>query len=235
MNIDIKYTNENLILHGIKCAIYGDSGTGKTRLLATAPKPFIISAEFGLLGLRGQHIPYVDVRSVADVQEVYEWFCQSDEAKQYETIGFDSLSEITELLLADIKPGFKDKRQAYGDMADQISSLIRAFRNIEGFNVVFLAKMQKKEDEDIGKIWYQPLLPGKVLPQGLPYLVDEVFCARIYESGTYGEEDYERIHYLQTYSTEQITCKDRSGALDGREVMDLSVIFDKIRKVVDDD
>lgn len=229
MEVNIKYTDEDVRIHGVKCAIFGDSGTGKTRLLATAPDPLIISAEFGLLSLRNDHIPYIEVGNVEEVQDVYEWLEESEEAKKFKTIGFDSLSEVTELLLTKLKPGYKDKRQAYGEMAEHIGTMIRAFRNLKGYNVVFIAKMQKKEDEDLGITYFQPLLPGKVLPQGLPYLVDEVFCARIYEIGEFGDDDYERIHYLQTYSTDKITCKDRSGELEPREKMNLSDIFDKIK------
>lgn len=229
MNIKIKYTDKDVALHGIKCAVYGDSGTGKTKLLTTAKDVFIISAEHGLLSTTDMHIPYVEIASIDDVQEVYEWLKDSKEARKYKTIGFDGLSEITELLLMELKPTYKDKRQAYGEMADKVGTMIRGFRDIDGYNIVFTAKMQKKEDEDLGIVYFQPLLPGKVLPQGLPYLVDEVFCARIHEEGEYGQDGYSREHYLQTYSTDKITCKDRSGALDGHEPMDLEHIFKKIR------
>ena len=98
MEINIKYTDKDVKIHGIKCAIFGDSGTGKTRLLATAPKPIIISAEHGLLSLKGDHVPYVEVSSVEEVQDVYSWLLESEEAKQFETVGatLDDLKVIRE-------------------------------------------------------------------------------------------------------------------------------------------
>ncbi len=227
----IKYTDKHATLHGVKCAVYGESGVGKTRLLATAPKPFVISTEYGLLSLKKDHIPYAEIRTIDDVQEVYEWIVDSEEAKEFETIGFDGISEISELLLQTLKPTVKDKRNAYGDMADQVGALIRNFRDIKGKNVVFTAKMRKVEDEDLGITYFTPLLPGKVLPQGLPYLVDEVFCMQVHEEGTYGEDDYQRYSFLQTYSTQRIVCKDRSGELDDIEEPDLTKIFNKIKGI----
>lgn len=228
----IKYTDKDVILHGIKCAVYGDSGVGKTRLIATAPKPLYISTEHGLLSVKDNHFPYIEIATIADVQEVYEWLRDSEEAQKYETIGFDGISEISELLLLALKPTVKDKRNAYGETADQVGAMLRNFRDLRGYNIVFTCKMRKIVDENLGLTYFVPLLPGQVLPQGLPYLVDEVFCMRVYEEGTYGEEDYERITYLQTYSTDSIIAKDRSGSLDDQEEPNLTKIFDKIKKSV---
>lgn len=93
------------------------------------------------------------------------------------------------------------------------------------------------EDEDLGITYFVPLLPGKVLPQGLPYLVDEVFCMQIHEEGTYGQDDYQRYSYLQTFNTSKIVAKDRSGCLDeyeypgdGDDIPNLTVLFNKIKK-----
>ena len=228
----IKYTDKDVVLHGIKCAVYGDSGVGKTRLIATAPKPFYISTEHGLLSVRENHHPYVEISNIHDVQEVYEWFRDSDEASKYETIGFDGISEISELLLQELKPTVKDKRNAYGETADKVGMMLRNFRDLKCFNVIFTCKMRKVVDEDLGITYFVPLLPGQVLPQGLPYLVDEVFCMRIHEEGTYGEDDYERYSYLQTYSTDKIIAKDRSGCLDENEEPNLTKIFNKIKNGV---
>lgn len=41
---------------GIKCLVYGGSGTGKTVLSATLPTPVLISAEAGVLSLRKDNL-----------------------------------------------------------------------------------------------------------------------------------------------------------------------------------
>ena len=50
--LKIQYTDDPQIFSGVKCVVYGPAGGGKTRLLATAPSPIILSAEKGLLSLK---------------------------------------------------------------------------------------------------------------------------------------------------------------------------------------
>ncbi|MEE8382682.1 MAG: ATP-binding protein [Thermodesulfobacteriota bacterium] len=226
-SINIKSTKD-VKVNGVKCAIFGGSGVGKTMLCATAPAPLIVSAEKGLLSLSRVDIPYVDVNSLDDVGEVYKWIKLSDEAKQYKTICLDSLSEITEVLLHRFKAttfskkGRKDPLGAYLKLADSAGAMIRNFRDLDGLNIVFTAKEIKKEDSDTGIVSIDPMLPGKVLPHGLPYLVDEVFRMQISD----GEE---QIRFLQTNADRRTTCKDRSGMLDKHEKPDLTYIFNKIK------
>lgn len=223
MTVCIRSTND-VKVNGVKCAVYGSSGVGKTRLCATAPSPLIISTEKGLLSLAHDDIPYVEANNLEEIGEVYDWVANSDEAKKYETICIDSLSEICELLIAEFKPEFKDKRQAYMKLADKAAPLIRHFRDLDGKNIVFTCKMALRENEATGLWVYEPMLPGRVLPHGLPYLVDEVFCYQI------AEVDGEQVRFLQTNTEANKPCKDRSGALDANEKPDLTYIFNKIKE-----
>ncbi|RLD03099.1 MAG: AAA family ATPase [Chloroflexota bacterium] len=224
MAIKIKSTKD-VHANGIKVVLYGQSGTGKTVMASTAPSPIIISAEKGLLSLAGQDLPYIEVKSIEDIGEAYKYCVGAD----YETIIIDSLSEITETVLTQFKKtmiaesssGKIDARQAYGKIAESIGALIRNFRDIEGKNVVFIAKERRMEDEESGIVTFEPYMPGKVLPFNLPYLVDEVFCLMI------GKKD-ERI--VQTNADRKRPCKDRSGKLDAKEPADFSAIFNKIKE-----
>lgn len=209
-------------VNGIKCAVCGFSGVGKTKLLATAPNPIIISAEKGLLSLARESVPYIDVSSFQDVQDAFDYLAGSDEAKQYQTIGYDSLSETCEQLLGFHKKKEKDGRRAYMKMADSIGELIRKIRDLPDKHVVFTSKMIRKDNEEDGTWWYEPMLPGRVLPNGLPYFVDEVFCMQVANDGT---------RFLQTNNTPKITCKDRAGVLDENERPDLTSIFNKIQEM----
>ncbi len=88
----------------------------------------------------------------------YEWVT-SEEASQYKSICLDSISEIAEVVLNHEKKHAKDPRQAYGSMQEQVTDLIRAFRDIEGKHVYFSAKLEKTQDET-GRILYAPAMPG---------------------------------------------------------------------------
>ena len=228
MAINIRRTSD-VSVQGIKCVVYGESGVGKTVLCSTAPSPFIISAEQGLLSLQSLDVPYVEALSIKQIGEIYNFLrSDSEEAKQFETICIDSLSEMTSVCLLEIKrdmiaesqSGKIDARQSYGKLAESVGTMIRRFRDMKDKNVIFVAKQKRVEDDDAGTSSFQPFLPGKVLPFDLPYLVDEVFCMRMARDKT---------RYLQTSMERKYVAKDRSGKLDPEERPDLSQIFNKIR------
>lgn len=220
----IKIQNtKNFGTNGVKVLIYGRAGIGKTRTCATAPKPLIISAESGLLSLVDAGVDYVEVNTVDDVNDVYQWLTSSKEAKKYDTICLDSISEIAEVLLSTFKSQVTDARQAYGQLNDEMTKTIRSFRDISGKNVVFTAKEVRIVDEAVGKTSFVPAMPGKTLTNGLPFFFDEVFplLPGKLESG-------EEYTYLQTYADLHREGKDRSGRLEKVEEPDLTKLFNKI-------
>lgn len=222
MAIQLRSTKELGRTAGVKVLVYGRPGAGKTRLCATAPNPIILSAESGLLSLSEVDIPVQTINSIDDLNEVYAWLCSSDEAKGYQTICLDSVSEIAEQVLATEKAAAKDGRKAYGEMQDRVTRLLRAFRDLPGKNVYFSSKMEKMQNED-GMILYQPSLPGKTLSQGIGYFFDEVFALVNVK-----DEDGNLMRCLQTTSDTSYEAKDRSGKLSFYEAPNLSAIFQKI-------
>ncbi len=191
--------------HGVKCVVYGGAGVGKTRLCATAPKPIIISAESGLLSLKDVDCDYIEISKLKDLDEAYNYLKKSDD---YETICVDSLSEICEVVLAELIPGHKDKRQAYGEMAEAIMPMLKRFRDIPNKNVIFTSKLINVEDEESGKVTQELFIPGKVLSNQIPYLVDELFLLG---------KDRKGATAMYTSPTRSAFAKDRSGALDAIE------------------
>jgi len=220
MPIEIKSTRGYRV-DSVKCVIYGKAGVGKTVLCSTAPDPIIISAEHGLLSLANLDLPYIEVKTLQDIADAFDLLKKDD---TYKTICLDSVSEISEVLLSRLKKDAKDARQAYGQLADGLSAMIRNFRDLEGKNIVMTAKMRSREDELAGTVEYMPSLPGRVLPESLPYLVDEVFVMHAKPKGK------NIVRALQTQPDHQYVAKDRSGALEKFEEPDLSKIFDKIVK-----
>ena len=198
----------------IKLCVYGPAGIGKTVLCSTAPDPIIISAEAGLLSLSSLDVPYIEVTSLEDLDEVYRTVKKSD----YQTICLDSISEIAELVLKTLKEGERDPRQAYLKMAEAMLHCIRNFRDLKGKHVVFTAKMESRVD-DLDIMQHRPILPGQMLPNQLPYMVDELFCM---------VQDKSKRRMLQTESDRNRVCKDRSGKLSATEEPNLTNIFNKI-------
>lgn len=223
MTVHITTTQQAAQLHGIKCLVYGKSGSGKTKLASTAPSPIILSAESGILSLREFQIPMIQIKTVADLTEVHQWAQNSAEAKQFATIYIDSISEIGEVVLANAKAQVKDPRQAYGELIEKMMATIKAFRDLPGKNVVMAAKQEPIKDEMTGIVQYGPSMPGSKLGPQLPYLFDEVF--RLGVGKTPQGVEY---RFLQTGPDLQYDAKDRSGSLDPVERPDLSFVFSKI-------
>lgn len=208
------------LANGIKALIYGRAGIGKTRICATAPVPIIISAEAGMLSLRDQDVPVIEINRLDDLQRALD-YVSGPAGASWHTICLDSISEIAEKVLANARAGTKDGRQAYGILAEQMWTTIKAFRDIKGKCVVMTAKAKYEKDQD-GVMRWAPMMPGQQLTQGLAYYFDEVFHLGTYR-GAGGEHTS-----LQTHADLQYEAKDRSGALDHFEYPDLTNVFNKI-------
>jgi len=208
---------------GIKCLIHGGSGIGKTTLCATCPAPIIISAESGLLSLSSYDLPVVEMKTLKDLEEVYDWLETSKEANKYRTICIDSISDVAEVILMEYKKRTKDGRMAYGEMADDMGIIIRKFRDLPGKNVYMIAKTKRVVDEASSLTSYMPSVPGQLLLQDLPFLFDLVGAMR------YGKTSAGVTYrYIQTEGDMQWSAKDRSGALAKVEEPHLGKLFKKI-------
>lgn len=223
MALQFSTTDQASAAAGVKVLVYGDAGMGKTTLCATAPAPIIISAESGLLSLRKYRIPVIEIKTIEQLTEAYDWCIRSAEARQFATICIDSISEIGEVVLANAKRQVKDPRQAYGELIEKMTMTIRAFRDLPGKHVYMAAKMEPMKDELTNVVKYGPSMPGAKLGPQLAYFFDEVF--RLGVNKTPQGETY---RFLQTQPDLQYTAKDRSGSLAAIEAPDLNHVFTKI-------
>jgi phage nucleotide-binding protein len=228
MAIQFTTTQEAGKSHGVKVLVYGRAGAGKTRLIETCPRPIIFSAESGLLSLAHTSIPVATIRNIKDLADAYEWAVMSPDAKNFDTICLDSISEIAEALLSAERKKSKDPRQAYGEMQDQIATQIRMFRDLPGKHVYFSAKLEQRNSESTGSGAAQcgPAMPGSKTSQGMAYYFDEVFMLGI--GNVPGTTPPQTYRYLQTQPDFMNEAKDRSGKLDPVEEANLGKIFQKI-------
>lgn len=224
MAIKLTTTREAAQINGIKVLVYGQAGSGKTTLCATTEAPtLIISAESGLLSLRKYDIPVINVNTIQDVHESYRFLLESNEAKDFEWVCLDSISEIAEVVLANEKKNVRDIRQAYGALVDQMLELLRAFRDLPGRNVYMSSKLERVQDAATGSMLFGPSMPGAKLNQAIGYIFDEMFVLRAEKA-----DDGQVYRTLQTQQDLQFVCKDRSGCLDTFEEPSLSHIRNKI-------
>jgi phage nucleotide-binding protein len=221
MAINVKTTG-SMAANGVKVLVYGQAGAGKTSLIKSLPSPIVLSAEGGLLSIQDADLPFIEIASMDDLREAYEWLTSSDESKSYKSVALDSISEIAEVCLNTEKKATKDPRQAYGAMQEQMADIIRAFRDLPGRHVYMSAKLEKTQDE-MGRVLYAPSMPGNKTGQALPYFFDEVLALRVEKDG-----DGATQRALMCDSDGLWLAKDRSGKLDAWEAPDLSAVFAKI-------
>jgi phage nucleotide-binding protein len=221
MAIQLKRTKE-ATAQAVKLLVYGQAGAGKTSLIPTLPKPVILSAEGGLLSIADTNLPFIEITSMQELKEAYQWLTGSAEAAEFESVALDSISEIAEVVLNQEKKINKDPRAAYGAMQEQMADIIRGFRDLPGKHVYMSAKLEKTQDE-MGRVLYAPSMPGNKTGQSLPYFFDEVLALRV-------EKDAEGFtrRALMTDGDGLWLAKDRSGKLEVWEDADLGEIIKKI-------
>lgn len=229
--------------HGVKGIIFGNAGTGKTMLAATAPRPFLISVENGILSLKksniervfgvnspgiSYNIPLASISSVDDFQKVYQDLTTNEKMfESFDTIYIDSLSEIVEAILKNELSGTSSSGNkingmaAYGEMASLTIEWCKKFRDLPGKHVFLTCKQGISDHTGL----MGPSMPGRMLEREIPYLFDEVLQIAVGED----QATKQPFRYIRTCSDLKNYAKDRSGALDPRG--ELPFLYNIISKI----
>jgi ABC-type iron transport system FetAB ATPase subunit len=217
-------TNTGAInVHNVFCLIVGSSGVGKTTLAKTLEesRTLIISAESGLLSLKGTNIDVYEVNSSNEVKEAIAYAVNNQD--KYDNLFFDSLTEIGEIFFSELKPKY-DKKQnfnLYEHYTTELTKLLKWLRDLKGFNK-YLTCLDKMVQKDFTEVISIDLIQ-KSLAKKIPALFDEVFYMAIHE-----KEDGTNVRAICTDNSVIDFAKDRSGKLNKYEKPDLGIITNKI-------
>lgn len=187
--------------HKIKALIYGDSGSGKTSFGATAPNVIFASAEAGLLSVWNKRIPYVEIKSIKDLQDLYLYLAAGKH--DYQTVVIDSISEINDLIKSQLeaKRGRALQIQDWGEIAKQIENILRKFRSLDMHVIMIAQESIERDDQKIVK--YTPALNGKTATK-IAYFMDIVGHIEVLPTGE---------HLINTQPSPKYLTKDRTGRL----------------------
>jgi len=196
--------------HFLKCLIYGPSGSGKTVFTGTAEEAIYASAEGGLLSIADKNPQFAEIKSLKDLADLYSYLTK--EKHGYETIVIDSITEINEIIKAEIekKTGHTMQLQDWGTLAAKIRKLFRDFRDLP-MNVILIAQESYITDEDkIKKV--VPSLNGKAATE-IAYFMDVVGYIHLEPDGS---------RWIETSSNRKLLTKDRTNVISNDAKMDFS-------------
>lgn len=165
---DLKPAKDFAIQFGVKSVLYGPAGTGKTPISgSTSPRPVLLATEPGLLSMRGSTVPTWVAPTKDKIDEFMKWFEHSNEARNYDTLIIDSISQMCEIALNDAKKRIRHGLQQYGDMADYIYPYMERLYFMQNKHMILIAK-----EEVENATFRRPYFPGNQLKVQIPHRYD---------------------------------------------------------------
>lgn len=231
---DLKPAGELAKRYGVKSILYGKAGTGKTPLINTAPRPVLLVVEPGLLSMRASKIPAYEAPTRKQVEEFFKWFFGSAEARKFDTLAIDSISQVAEIILEDEKRRQKHGMKAYGAMSESVIDLANKLFYMPQKHIVLIAKNGYFDNgkqtviqggEVITETVKQarPFFPGQDLNVRMPHLFDNVL-----HLGEVSMPGFSKpVKALRTVETSEIFARSRSGTLNELEEPNLTALFNK--------
>ena len=176
---DLRPAHEFALQYGVKAVIYGGPGSAKTPVcITTAPSPVALMSEPGFLSIRKSTVLTYPAFNSGKVDEFMLWFCGSQEAKNFQTLVWDSVSQsheqrVEEELGGTSKAGNEAHGQrAYGKANRWMMEHLFKLYFLKDKHIILITKMQNFELN--GMIYKRPYFAGRELPIRVPHLFDEV-------------------------------------------------------------
>jgi hypothetical protein len=215
--IDLKPASTFAKTFGVKILCYGPPGVGKTPMINKAPRPVLLATEPGLLSMRNSNVPTFIAPTVAKVDDFMKWFEHSTEAKNFDTLCIDSLSQMCDIALVDAKKKSSHGLKQYGDMAEYIMPYIERLYFMPAKNMFLIAKEEVTETGT-----RRPSFPGKVLPVQIPHKYDCIL--RLAKSQVPGVGEQLAFQCNASYD---VIARNRTGTLGDFEPADLGLLIQK--------
>lgn len=211
----------------LKLALVGQAGAGKTHslrtLLKAKRKPLVVDAGGGMLTLLGENIPFVTVNSwnpykyetddSGDIKKrIYPEDdlnaimrdLQAEEALKYDTIVFDLLTTLQNMLAQSAGRQHPDDGFAkWGDVKDYCEKLVNVCYHRIPHDIIFICSASLKEDALRGSVLVRPNFKGQ-FGDDFAHYPDELYYAERTQVGD------EAARYIwNTVPGPRLECKSR--------------------------
>jgi len=200
---DLRPAKEFAIKFGCKALCYGPPGSAKTPTVNTCPRPVLLAVEPGLLSMRNSNVPTWVAPTKARIDEFFKWFELSPEAKNFDTLAIDSVSQMCNIALDESKA--KHGLAQYGEMADYMMPYLQRLYYMKEKHMFLICKEELTTD---GK--RRPAFPGQQLngSSGVSHLYDCVLRLARVPIPNVGEQ-----LAFQCNGTIDIIARNRTGTL----------------------
>ena len=195
--------------------------THNTPLINSAPRPLLCVVEPGMLSMRGSQIAAIECYTPEAIAEFFKWLNNSNEAKQFDTIGIDSISQMSEIILTHELKRNKDGRKAYGEMSRLMMDYCNYLYFMRNKHIYLIAKEQTIDINSV--IIKKPYFPGQDLNVKVPHLFDEIFHINYVTL----PQQHQPVIGIRTKEAYDCIARDRSGKLNEIEPPDLNYIINK--------
>lgn len=162
--------------------LYGKSGTGKTALSGTWPKPMLVLdiAEKGTRTIK--KTPGIDgtlIRDWEDLEEVYWYLYDGPGNGKYKTVSLDQVSQLQDLAITKVRSDRNMKandpmsQRLWGQASGLLKTWLFNFRELQslGMHLVFIAhQRENKGDEDNEDNQIEPSIGCRLMPSVADFL-----------------------------------------------------------------
>lgn len=153
----------------LKVLIYGEPGVGKTTFIGTAPNMLIIDVENGTRTLSGKAVDVLPYENINQIEAAVKLLRTGEKSfDKYDTIAFDSLSEMQRRLLDQQlqllgggAPVYKADWGVYGENTTRLRMLLNAFKDIDK-NLIVTCQAKQEKDDSTGITSWRPDLTPKL-------------------------------------------------------------------------
>ena len=205
--------------------IAGESGTGKTQLIRTAPnlqRTLVIDLENGLRTICDVDVDVAVCNTVTEFEEIIEYTKSSEFLGAYDLLYVDGLTALAEMVLAEqpVQADNKDYMTKYNVVKTKVLGWHEHFRRMP-INVVATVGIVRNKNTGL----FGFMVPG-ALSSKLNYLPDFVCATRVTETET--NELLYGLQFCKQSPYEFTKARDPHNALEPFEEPNLAGIFSKL-------
>lgn len=161
--------------------LYGESGTGKTALSSTWPKPMLVLdiAEKGTRTIRKvKGIDVIQIETWDDFIDTYWYLATGKGQDKYKTISLDQVSQLQDLAIAQVRAekNMKDKepmsQRLWGEASGRMKTWLYQYRELQakGMHVVFIAHQRESKSDEGEDNQIDPSIGARLMPSVASFL-----------------------------------------------------------------